>query len=239
MSGRKWTDAELHFLKVVYPHTGTKGIAAALKRSEKSVYLAAWIAGFRKSAAYLHSEECGRLYKGHKRGDMHKFIKGQVAWNKGKKRAEWMSPEGIRIMKKTQFKKGNTPPQNTFDGNIVVHSNGFRYIRLAKAKWKAVHVYNWEQVHGPVPKGFIVAFKDRDVTNCDISNLQLLSRAQNMLRNSGSLHLSDGLVAFYLAGKNKKHLIPEFKKHPELLELKRNNILLKRNIKSQQLQKTA
>lgn len=37
------------------------------------------------------------------------FKKGHAAYNKGKKRHEFMTPEGIEKLKKTEFKKGNKP----------------------------------------------------------------------------------------------------------------------------------
>jgi hypothetical protein len=42
----------------------------------------------------------------------------------------------------------------------------------------------WVDRHGPVPPGHIVLFKDRDRLNVELRNLKLLSRADNMRRNT-------------------------------------------------------
>jgi hypothetical protein len=38
---------------------------------------------------------------------------------------------------------------------------------------------NWIAENGPIPKGFVVHHIDEDVTNNDLSNLQLLSRSEH------------------------------------------------------------
>ena len=38
--------------------------------------------------------------------------------------------------------------------------------------------------NGPVPESHIVVFKTPDKMNCDISNLELITREENMRRNS-------------------------------------------------------
>jgi hypothetical protein len=45
-------------------------------------------------------------------------------------------------------------------------------------------VHTWQQHNGPVPQGKIVCFKDHNTLNCSIENLMLLSRAENMQRNT-------------------------------------------------------
>ena len=45
-------------------------------------------------------------------------------------------------------------------------------------RYKHKHVYVWEQAHGPVPEGMIVAFIDGDKTRCELENLMLISRAE-------------------------------------------------------------
>jgi hypothetical protein len=99
-----------------------------------------------------------------------------------------MTPEGRENSLKTTFKKGNTPHNTKSDGVISIrrdkYNHTYKYIRLAQGIWKPLHVYNWEQAYGPVQEGFIVVFKTADKMNCDVSNLELISRSEHMSRNS-------------------------------------------------------
>lgn len=52
------------------------------------------------------------------------------------------------------------------------------YYRCAKLK-KRMHCFVWEYYNGPIPKGYEVHHKDFDKSNNDISNLQLLTRAEH------------------------------------------------------------
>jgi len=47
-----------------------------------------------------------------------------------------------------------------------------------------LHVVNWEAVHGLVPAGNIIVFKDRDTMNCDHTNLEMITLEENMRRNT-------------------------------------------------------
>jgi hypothetical protein len=52
------------------------------------------------------------------------------------------------------------------------------------ARYKCVHIIEWEQCHGPVPEGFVVILKDGDRRNTDIGNLDLINRQEVMKRNT-------------------------------------------------------
>jgi hypothetical protein len=52
------------------------------------------------------------------------------------------------------------------------------------ARYKYVHIIEWEQYHGPVPQGFVVIFKNGDRKNTDIGNLDLKTRQEVMKRNT-------------------------------------------------------
>lgn len=113
--------------------------------------------------------------------------KGSVSWNKGRK----MSKERYERCAPTMFKKGNIPANTMHDGAIVkrqyrIHRNGrvYKWIRISKANWRMLHVFNWEKKKGKVPKGSMVAFKTKNTMNCNVSNLFLITMADNMLRNT-------------------------------------------------------
>jgi hypothetical protein len=180
-----WTPDELAFMRQHYPHLPSYRVAAELQRSVKSVYAQATIMNLKKSNTYLASPFSGRLKPGTNLGGKTKFSKGQHAWNKGKKMgAEWNKGR----MTQTQFKKGFEPHNTLHDGAIVIRrertGRKVKLIRLAKAQWQYLSVHTWQQHHGPVPPGLIVAFKDRNSMNCTIENLELIDRAENMRRNT-------------------------------------------------------
>lgn len=112
---------------------------------------------------------------------------GNIPVNKGKKMS-------IALYKKcapTMFKKGNLPHNTKADGCISIrhdHPNrrGYRYkwIRIAIGKWEMLHVHNWKKAHGRIPKGYIVVFKDGNTMNCSLSNLEMITLAENMKRNT-------------------------------------------------------
>lgn len=162
----------------------------------------------------------------------------------------------IGRMAETQFKKGQLPPNTLTDGAITVryhapdaHRPNRRptvYIRIANAKWIMYHRYVWEQANGPIPPKMLVSFKDGNTLNCDISNLKLISMADNARRNynpakaqKAAKDLSDN----YIAGRcfsplDKKQRSILIATAPELIELKRTQLKLKRLIKHERSNET-
>lgn len=117
-----------------------------------------------------------------------RFKKGQVPANKGKKQSEYISPEAIEKTKATRFKKGHLPHNTLYNGAIVSRPDStgriYKYIRLDLGVWDLFHRVIWEQHKGSIPEGSIVCFKDGNSDNVKIENLELVSREENMLRNS-------------------------------------------------------
>lgn len=114
---------------------------------------------------------------------------GATPPNKGKKWNDFMSPEAQAKSRQTTFKKGNLPPNTKYDGALSVRTDldagrAYIHIRLAKAKWQMLHVYTWEQTNGAVPEGHIIVFKDGDNTNVVLENLECITLADNMRRNT-------------------------------------------------------
>ncbi|HRH59169.1 MAG TPA: HNH endonuclease signature motif containing protein [Chitinophagaceae bacterium] len=87
-----------------------------------------------------------------------------------------------------QFIKGQLPHNTLRDGIISIRKDErgkeYAFIRTSQNKWVHLHRYNWEKENGPVPKGFILRFKDGDTLNPDVSNLQLITKAQHLFLNS-------------------------------------------------------
>ena len=124
--------------------------------------------------------------KAQKSGPCAQFAKGRPAWNKGLKGV-------MRGGEATQFKPGQLPHNTKYDGCISVRADGYKYIRLELKKWVLYHRYLWEQTYGPIPPGMILVFKDRNPLNCDLDNLELISRRENLRRNSNRKKAAESL----------------------------------------------
>ena len=113
-----------------------------------------------------------------------RFKKGNVPHNKGKK----MPPELYAKASRTMFKKGHKPHNTRKDGDISLRGDksgrAYKYIRISEANWQLLHRVVWEYHNGKIPKGHNVIFKDGNTMNCNIENLELVSNAENMKRNS-------------------------------------------------------
>lgn len=116
------------------------------------------------------------------------FQKGDIPFTKGLKQLDYMSAEAIERTKKTRFKKGNIPHNTKENGAIVERTEGggrvYKWIRISQGVWKHYHRFLWEKEFGSVPDGKVIAFIDGDTTNTVLSNLKLISKAENMIRNS-------------------------------------------------------
>lgn len=127
------------------------------------------------------AHKLGLHYEGPRRGV---FKKGLVPFNKGKK----MSRAMYKKCAPTMFKKGQLP-KNTkeADGAITIRYDNrgvaVPHIRLSLGKWEYLARHVWRQANGEIPKGHIVIHKDGDSMNCEIDNLELISRADNARRN--------------------------------------------------------
>jgi hypothetical protein len=113
-----------------------------------------------------------------------RFRKGHEAHNKGRRMTDIIPPEKIHLIQINQFKPGHIPKNTLYDGAITIrqkYSNGekYLYIRLAKAKWMPLHRHIWTTANGPIPKGYIIQFKDHNPLNCDLDNLYMISRADH------------------------------------------------------------
>ena len=177
-----WTDRERQFLRRHYPDTPNKKLAARLGRTESSVFDQANILGLHKTKEYLQSN-C-RLQQGDRIGIATQFKPGHRPHNKGKK--GWCVG-GNSV--KTQFKKGNRPHTWVPVGSERVTKDGILQRKVSDTgygprDWKSAHSLLWEQHHGPIPKGHLVVFRNGNRGDIRIENLELITRAENMRRNT-------------------------------------------------------
>ena len=168
-------------IKQRYPFEPTKKIADDLNLTESQVYNRAFAMGIKKDPVYLRSTQFPAGYLG---GKATQFKKGQIPPNKGQK----MSKEVYEKVSATMFKKGsvpsNTQPVGTINKRQDTNGKFYSYIKVANQNWQLLNRYLWEQNFGKIPPGMIVIFKDNNEDNFEISNLELISKKENMLRNT-------------------------------------------------------
>lgn len=188
MKRRIWKPEELDYLRNNYPHKQSIEIAEKLNRSLSSVYCQAQLLGLKKTKEFMDSEKSGRGNVLAEGGKPHRYPKGHIPFNKGKKQDEFMSPEAIEKTRQTRFKNGHKPHNTKYNGAVSVRSDSsgvsYLYIRIEEGKWELLHRKIWEQHYGPIPKGYNIVFKDGDQGNVSIDNLEMVSNKDLMLRNS-------------------------------------------------------
>jgi len=165
------------------------------------------------------------------------FTRGSEPANKGKKQV-YRSEEARQASEATRFKKGQVPQNRLPIGSLTYRSRFNRnrdsgwYMKVAEPNhWKEVKHLVWEKTNGPIPKGMVVRIINGDINDLRIENLQLITMKENGILNSASTRLTDRYVAFTIATKKNHALVDELlANHPELIELKKLQIILKRQI---------
>ena len=177
MTGRPWSPEDEAVLCSCYGSWLNKTLAEIFNRPAKAIGLKARKMGLKKSPELRPGQ----------------FQAGHETWNRGAKGSTGNHPN----CRRTQFKRGartgaalhNYRPIGSElidkDGNVLrkVSETGAR-----RNDWRPVHVLVWEQTNGPVPAGFIVVFrpsmKTADASAITADRLELITRAENMRRNS-------------------------------------------------------
>lgn len=87
----------------------------------------------------------------------------------------------------------------------------------------------WEQANGPIPEGMFVSYVG-ETNILTIENLKLITAGEHRRKlNQAAINLSDGYIAGMLTN-NKPELRKLVKQNPELINAKRNLLLLERKI---------
>ena len=110
------------------------------------------------------------------------FKPGHKTWNKNMK--------GIHLSPDSEFKTGERvgPDHSCWKGGIQHLANDCTYVHTGCNLRVRRPRLIYEQQIGPIPKGFVVIHHDGDRNNDDPSNLEAISRAENMRRNAPNHH---------------------------------------------------
>lgn len=126
------------------------------------------------------------------------FQKGHPPGTKGKTLEEICKgdPEKLARIRAAQFRKGEPPMNELPVGTVVVNSYGYKIRKRAMEgtqweRWEFLHRAVWEENHGPIPDDMVVTFLDSNKLNCDISNLVLVTKAENCVLTRMGLRSED------------------------------------------------
>lgn len=226
---RKWSQWELGVLKEQYPDNLTESIVGLFNnRSYAAISSKAFLMGLKKSDAFFNSEKSRRLTTGSSVATQ--FKKGHQSWNKGKKLLDYIKPELLEKMQKNQFKKGQEPHNKVAIGFERITVEGYIEVKVRNVErdgknknFELKQRLVWESVNGPIPKNYIVIFKDGNKQNCAIENLEIVSRRENMLRNT----YSDKAIVKRFFKLYDPEIVDDFiQKNKALIEQKRQTLLL-------------
>ena len=123
--------------------------------------------------------EDGRFKKGSQSGANTQFKKGNVPWNKNMK--------GIHFSPKSEWKEGDTALDKHpfWKGGVQKPKKDCVQITIGKGQRARKPVLVWEAHNKKkVPIGYVIYHKDGNMYNDNLSNLECISRAELMKRNS-------------------------------------------------------
>jgi DNA-binding CsgD family transcriptional regulator len=181
----RWTRKERATLRRMYEHSRTEEIAKVLGVTPAQIWREARRLNLRKDVEVIREMARERSARPDHGGAAHRFKKGQIPPNKGLRRPGYAPGR----MATTQFKKGNRPQTWMPIGSTRFSKDGYLQRKVADTgypprDWVAVHNLLWIEKHGPIPPGHAVAFRDGNKGNIVDDNLELVSRAELMRRNS-------------------------------------------------------
>ncbi len=179
-----WTKVQLETFRALWPDMTASEVAPMVGHSKASCYSKAHVLGLKKSPEFWANESAKK--RARRLGLATRF--GAVdPWNKGKKGL-------VTGGQATQFKPGNLSGRakelRQPVGSERISEDGYRYRKVTEWKmgknaWMLVHILMCEEANGPVNrKTHAVVFKNGDKTDIGLEYLELISRADNMRRNS-------------------------------------------------------
>lgn len=173
------TMAKEVYLKKHYANTRNADLSEILKVSEAAISARAFKLGLKKEEAFIRKWTSKTYFK-----------KGHTPANKGKKQTEYMTPEAIAATAETRFKKGQVPHNALNDWEEVERRDKggrvYTLIKVPKArKLQYKHIWLWEKhTKQKLKKGYNIVFKDGNTQNICVENLECISNAELMRRNS-------------------------------------------------------
>jgi hypothetical protein len=122
-----------------------------------------------------------------------------------------MSAEAIERCKVGRFKPGHKP-KNTIDAVGVIRNwtdgnkRTIAVICIGQGKWQPLYQYNWEKINGPKPKGTVFWCKDGNPHNTNAENWEIITRQEQVTRNSVQRYPKELQATFKLLSKLQKKI---------------------------------
>lgn len=108
--------------------------------------------------------------------------KGEPSFNKGLKITEFMSKDAIARCSTTRFKKGCIPHNTKKIGHTRRSKDGYVQVKTAEG-YRFKHHLVYEKHFGKIPAGMMITFKDGNPGNLAPSNLEVITKKENLKRN--------------------------------------------------------
>ncbi len=215
---RYWSEREIARLEQLYPDAPMARMVRAFRRPVNQIYAKAAALGLHRSERYLRGMLARVSRRLQESGKAHRFPQGHVPANKGLRRPGWAPGR----MRETQFKKGQFPANHDPEFYVLsalrVSSDGYLDMRVSFDQgmlgWRGLHLVLWEDAHGPLPRGHCLRFKDGDSLNVELENLELISRVENMRRNTIHRYPPELRSAIRAVGKLKRTIHAEQDRRP-------------------------
>ncbi len=122
----------------------------------------------------LKRNDKGQFVKGNNTGN--RFVKGHKTWNKGMK--------GIHLSPASEFKSVPMEQHASWRGGVHKMKNDCTYVMIKSGVRKRRPRMIYEEHYGDIPKGFVIYHIDGDKDNDSVENLEAISRAELVKRNS-------------------------------------------------------
>lgn len=179
-----WTKEEEEYLIKNYANVSNKKLSEYLNISEGKIGSKAGGLNLKKSKEYMFKQKRDIALRNESFLN-NRFKKGTEPPHKGKKMKDVLSPEALDRFnnRKGKFKVGHTPHNSKPIGSIFQRSiNKETFIKIANTgiedkDWVRYSRWLYESEIGPIPKGFVVRFKDDDNTNFELDNLYLFPKS--------------------------------------------------------------
>lgn len=177
---------EVEYIRDHYESMSATEIALRIGCTQRGVYDVAHRLGLHKSEQWISETARLRALSPNHGGRRTWFKPGHTPHSKGRKQVDYCTAEAIARSSATRFKPGNVPPNYRPIGSERINRDGYREVKIQDGLrgWVVKHRYLWEQERGPIPKDMVLIFKDGNKLNCELSNLELITKRDNIRRNS-------------------------------------------------------
>lgn len=168
-------------IRVLYPTVPSRALCDYLGMTMSQLYNRVYSMGVKKNLRIKYLQNRALRINS---GMNYRFKPGQQAFNKGKQ----MNSELYAKVAPTMFKTGHKP-HNTKEAHAISirydkSGRPYSYTKVKDSLWVLTHRLVWESIYGPIPKGYVVRFKDGNNLNIHIENLECIPMRENAIRNS-------------------------------------------------------